>query len=285
MPSHDLPVTTPPDADRLFAGIDFTCNPSRRKPITIASGRIAGSRLQLQGIESLPTLAAFEAWLQTPGPWLGAFDFPFGLPRVFVDSNRLGKTCAEVMTAVRARCPDRMAWRAYIDAWGNARPKGSRLPHRVSDRSAVVLPTSALQTRYVPVGLMYYEGVQRLLASGVTIAGLHAGDPSRVALEAYPRRLAHALVEWRSYKNQDLPDRGAAREAILRALESPAGEGTLTLTLAIDDPLLRASLVTEASGDRLDAVLCLVQAARASRLPNHGMPDAIDPVEGWIPNT
>jgi hypothetical protein len=67
---------------------------------------------------------------------------------------------------------------------------------------------------------MYYEGVQRLLASGVTIAGLHAGDPSRVALEAYPRRLAHALVEWRSYKNQDLPDRGAAREAILRALES-----------------------------------------------------------------
>jgi len=99
------------------------------------------------------------------------------------------------------------------------------------------------------------------------------------------RRLAHwpSLIERRSYKNQDLPDRTAAREAILRALEH--GPAARPLALAIDDPALRASLVGEPSGDRLDAVLCLVQAARASRLPNHGMPDAIDPVEGWIPNT
>jgi hypothetical protein len=272
------------DSDtRLLAGIDFTCSPSRRKPITIATGRLDGMRLELQAIASLTSLAQFEAWLQTPGPWLGAFDFPFGLPRVFVDANELGSTCAEVMTAVRARCPDRMAWRAYIDAWGNTRPKGTRLPHRASDRAEMVLPTSALQTRYVPVGLMYYEGIQRLLASGVTIAGLYAGDPARIALEAYPRRLAHSLIEWRSYKNQDLPDRTFARESIVRALERTRGDGAFAL--AIDDAALRASLIGEASGDRLDAVLCLVQAARASRLPNHGMPDAIDPVEGWIPNT
>lgn len=270
-------------APLVFAGIDFTCSPSRRKPITIATGRIEGERLRLAAIESLTSLEAFEAWLQSPGPWLGAFDFPFGLPRVFVDANALGRTCAEVMAAVRARCANRMAWRAYIDAWGNAQPPGSRLPHRVSDRASAVLPTSALQTRYVPVGLMYYEGMQRLLASGVTIAGLHAGDPQRIALEAYPRRLAHALIERRSYKNQDLPDRAAAREAIVRALEEGAGAASLALT--IGDAHLRASLLGEASGDRLDAVLCLVQAARASRLPNHGMPEAVDPVEGWIPNT
>lgn len=270
-------------ASRLFAGIDFTCSPSRKKPITIATGRFDGPRLRLQAIASLTSLGEFEAWLQRPGPWLGAFDFPFGLPRVFVDANELGSTCAEVMREVRARCPDRMAWRAYIDAWGNTRPKGTRLPHRASDRASTVLPTSALQTRYVPVGLMYYEGIQRLLASGVTIAGLHAGDPERVALEAYPRRLAHSLIEWRSYKNQDLPDRTAARESIVRALEHPP-DGT-AFALAIDDDSLRASLVDDASGDRLDAVLCLVQAARASRLPRHGLPAAIDPVEGWIPNT
>ncbi len=267
----------------LFAGIDFTCSPSRRKPITIATGRIEGERLLLRAIESLTTLGAFEAWLQTPGPWLGAFDFPFGLPRAFVDGNRLGRTCAEVMAAVRARCANRMAWRAYIDAWSNARPPGSRLPHRVSDRAAAVLPTSALQTRYVPVGLMYYEGMQRLLASGVTIAGLHAGDPQRIALEAYPRRLAHSLIERRSYKNRDLPDRAAARAAIVHALEQDAAGSSLALMIADAD--LRASLLGEASGDRLDAVLCLVQAARASWLPNHGMPESVDPVEGWIPNT
>ena len=39
------------------------------------------------------------------------------------------------------------------------------------------------------------------------------------------------------------------------------------------------------SGDRLDAVLCLVQAAVASRLEHYGLPDDIDPVEGWIAAT
>ena len=85
----------------------------------------------------------------------------------------------------------------------------------LSDRASTVLPTSALQTRYVPVGLMYYEGIQRLLASGVTIAGLHAGDPDRVAarsLSAPARALADrmALVQ----------EPGSARTARSRARAS-----------------------------------------------------------------
>ncbi|MFN5157410.1 MAG: DUF429 domain-containing protein, partial [Betaproteobacteria bacterium] len=35
-------------------------------------------------------------------------------------------------------------------------------------------------------------------------------------------------------------------------------------------------------GDRLDAVLCLVQAAWAAERPRHGLPEGVDPVEGWI---
>jgi hypothetical protein len=268
--------------DTRLAGIDFTCSPSRAKPITIAIGHLAGDRLQLEQVLALDTLGAFERWLATPGPWLGAFDFPFGLPRVFVDAHTLGDTCAEVIAAVHERWPTRMAWRAAIDAWGNTRPRGSALPHRASDRASAVLPTSALQTRYVPVGLMYYEGVRRLVASGVTIRGMHDGDRQRIAVEGYPRRLAHALIGRRSYKNRDLPDRRDAREAIVRALESEPGERGFALALA---PGLRDSLVGEASGDRLDAVLCLVQAARCARLPNLGLPAAFDPVEGWIPAT
>jgi len=285
MGSSDMPTgkADPPGraAETLLAGIDFTCSPSRRKPITVATGQRAGGRLVVEAIASLDTLAGFERWLQTPGPWFGAFDFPFGLPRAFVEANALGTTCAEVIAAVHARCPTRMAWRACIDAWGNAQPAGQRLPHRASDRAAPVLPTSALQTRYVPVGLMYYEGIARLVASGATIAGLHPGDPQRVAVEGYPRRLAHALIERRSYKNHDLPDRRAAREAIVGALERDAAKRGFTL--AIGAPL-RASLIDEPSGDRLDAVLCLVQAARAAALPRHGLPETIDPVEGWIPD-
>jgi acyl-CoA synthetase (AMP-forming)/AMP-acid ligase II len=43
-----------------------------------------------------------------------------------------------------------------------------------------------------------------------------------------------------------------------------------------------ATQLDDASGDRLDAVLCLVQAAWATAQPGYGMPGDVDPVEGWI---
>ena len=260
-----------------LVGVDFTSAPSRTKPITVALGSLEGDVLRVDAVEAMPTFEAFETWLTTPGPWLGAFDFPFGLPRAFVEANRLGGSCAEIIAAVHARCPTRMAWRAFIDAWGNTQPPGQRLLHRATDTASSVQSTSPLQTRYVPVGLMYYEGVRRLVRAGVTMPGLQAGDPGRVALEGYPRRLAHALIERRSYKNEDLPDRTAAREAIVAGLEGAAGGAAVLL-----DTALRRSLIADASGDRLDAVLCLVQAAGAARRERYGLPECVDPVEGWI---
>lgn len=264
-----------------LAGIDFSSNPSRRKPITVALGRLSeeGAVLRFEDLIELRTLDAFATWLRTPGPWLGAFDFPFGLPRAFVESNGLGASAAEVIATVHRRAPTRMAWRALIDAWGNGQPAGARLVHRRTDRASPVASTSPLQTRYVPVGLMYYEGVVRLVASGVSMPGLHAGDADRIALEGYPRRLAHAIIARRSYKNGDDDDRRAAREAIVAALEEGVAGSP---RLRVGGPGLRASLVADAGGDRLDAVLCLVQAAVASRLARHGMPELVDPVEGWI---
>ena len=266
--------------DTLLAGIDFTCSPSRKKPITIATGRLAGTRLVVDAVRDVATLAAFDDWLGTPGPWLGGFDFPFGLPRAFVDANGFGTSAADVIATVHRRCPTRMAWRAFIDDWGNRQPAGARLLHRRTDTASPVVSTSPMQTRYVPVGLMYYEGVARLVAAGVTIPCLrHAGDPARVALEAYPRRLAHALVERRSYKNSALDDRRAAREAIVAGLET--GGVRFGFQLACDG-VLRAALLDDPSGDRLDAVLCLAQAAIASRRAGYGLPADLDPVEGWI---
>jgi len=267
-------------APMLLAGIDFSCNPSRRKPITVATGRLEASRLVVDDVAELTTLAAFETWLRSPGPWLGGFDFPFGLPRAFVDAHGFGATAAEVIASVRGRCATRMAWRAFIDTWGNSQPAGARLLHRRTDAASAVTSTSPMQTRYVPVGLMYYEGLGRLIDAGVSLPGLrHAGDPKRVALEAYPRRLAHALVARRSYKNSDEGDRRAMREAIVAGLE--AGTDRFGFALA-SEPALRASLIADPSGDRLDAVLCLVQAAAASRRERYGVPDDVDPVEGWI---
>jgi hypothetical protein len=48
------------------------------------------------------------------------------------------------------------------------------------------------------------------------------------------------------------------------------------------DTAMRRSLVADAGGARRDAVLCLAQAAGASKRVRFGLPERIDPVEGWI---
>lgn len=266
---------------RTLLGVDFTSAPSRRKPVTVARGVIGGGQLRLQALQALPSMTGFEQLLSEPGPWFGAFDFPFGLPREFVDALGLGQTAAAVSAALHARCPTRMALRALIDGWNAGRPRGARLPHRRTDRMAPgVSATSPLQTRYVPVGFMYFEGLSRLLAAGVHLPGLHAGDTDRVAAEAYPGALAHALIGRRSYKNGPGADRRDARKDMLEALEQGRAAGSVPCLVL--SHAQRDAVVADCSGDLLDAVLCLVQAAWAAARPDGGLPEGLDRVEGWI---
>ena len=64
-----------------LVGCDFSSAPTRRKPIVLAWGHMRGHAVVLERLESLPSLTAFELWLQQPGAWTGGFDLPFGLPR------------------------------------------------------------------------------------------------------------------------------------------------------------------------------------------------------------
>ncbi|HOM13955.1 MAG TPA: DUF429 domain-containing protein [Rubrivivax sp.] len=273
--------TTPSTA---LLGVDFTSAPSRRKPITVAHGRRHGGVVHLAALQAVESFAAFEAMLAAPGPWLGAFDFPFGLPREFVESMQLGADSGAVIGALRRRCASRIELRRLVDAWNAPRcAAGQRLPHRHTDRAVPgITSTSPLQTRFVPVAFMYFEGLHRLVAADVHLPGLRDGDLQRTAVEAYPRLLAVELIGRRSYKNDASAARRRARDDMVCALQHGSRRLGLRLQLSAAQ---RARLLDDASGDLLDAVLCLVQAAWAAGRPRCGLPAAVDALEGWIVTT
>lgn len=267
-------------ADWSIHGVDFTSRPRFRKPITVASGRSLRRAFHLDTVEEFADWADFEAWLQHPGPWIAGFDFPFGLPREAVDDLNWPKQWPQLVAYCRSQ--GREEFRAALDRYRESRPAGKRYAHRATDQPAG--SHSPLKLVNPPVGLMFLEGAPRLLDAGVTIPGLHAGDPQCVALEAYPGYSARQMVKG-SYKS-DAPAkqtaaRRQARKSMLNSLAT--GDNPFGFILTGSLPLLN-SLVSDATGDRLDAVLCAMQAAWAwqRREMNYGLPVNVDPLEGWI---
>ncbi len=261
-------------------GVDFTSAPRRAKPIVVARGRAARGAFVLEAIEALGDWPAFERALASPGPWIGGFDFPFGLPRAAV--RELGWPTEWEALVRHCAALGRAGLRAAFDAYRATRPAGDKYPHRATDFPAG--SHSPIKLVNPPVALMFLEGAPRLAAAGLHIPGLRSGDVTRIAVEAYPGLAARALTR-DSYKSDEVrkqtPARRAARTAIVHALRR--GGGLLGLRLAGERALL-ASLVADGTGDRLDAVLAALQAAWClrRRARNFGLPRDVDALEGWI---
>ena len=259
-------------------GIDFTSAPTRRKGITIASGSLQGDTYELELLQSLHDYDAFNAWLRRPGPWLGAFDFPFSFPRELIEQMGWPTSWAPMIqhVATLSRSDMRTRFQAFCDA----RPKGSKFAHRATDGPAG--SSSPMKWVNPPVAYMLHAGAPLLLASGVTVYTLHAGDPLRIALEGYPGLVARSITR-ASYKSDErarqTPERRAVRAHILETIED--GHYPLGIRLAAGHH--RTALIDDGSGDLLDAVLCGLLAAWAWQRKDaqFGLP-AFDPLEGWI---
>ena len=278
-----------PLSPMLLLGCDFSSRPTRRKPVLLALGHERAGRVVLSHLERQQTLEAYAAWLAEPRAWVGGFDLPFGLPRELVSTLGWPTDWAACMAHYASLTREQI--RAAFAAFCDARPVGGKFAHRATDGPAGSSPS--MKWVNPPVAYMMHAGVPPLLAAGVQMPGLWQpaacpGAPTRVALEAYPGLLARELLGKRSYKSDDpakqTPERLIARKDLITALEH--GQTRLGLRLKLSHAQ-RDALVDDASGDSLDAVLCLLQAAWAHRQhaagdPLYGLPPGLDPLEGWI---
>src|SRR5471032_420304 len=274
-----VPAATVEPTGHALAGVDFTSAPRRGKPVVWAWGRWQRpGLLRLERFEENVSAAGFAQALQRPGPWLAAFDLPFGLPRELVETLAWPTDWAGCMTHYAG-----LSRQEIVDtfaAFCDARPAGGKFAHRACDGPAGSSPS--MKWVNPPVAFMLHAGVPALRAAGVDIPGLQAGDATRVALEGYPGHVARALIGRRSYKSdakaQQTTERLIARKDLVDALEQGRWRGLrLKLTHAQRD-----DLVADAQGDRLDAALCLVLAGWADTQPRRGMPERIDALEGCI---
>ena len=131
---------------------------------------------------------------------------------------------------------------------------------------------------------MFLETAPRLLAAGVSIPGMHEGDPGRIVVEAYPGFSARAMTR-ESYKSDDRARQSPTRRQVRASMVSELvnNGGPFGLRMKADCKLL-ATLTRDPSGDRLDAALAALQAAwsLARRYDHFGFPADVDPIEGWI---
>ncbi|MBG6070272.1 MULTISPECIES: DUF429 domain-containing protein [unclassified Polaromonas] len=265
----------------LLVGCDFSSSPSKRKPIVMASGTASNGRVLLSGLERLDSLQEFDNWLCQDRHWLGAFDFPFGLPRELV--MHMGWPTQWLESINHYASLSRLEIRNTFAAFCDARPIGKKFAHRATDLPSGASPS--MKWVNPPVAFMLHAGTPRLVAASVHIPGLHPGDIGRIALEGYPGLLAREALGHRSYKSDDrikqTPERLIARKDLITALEH--GQTRLGLRLKVSHAQ-RDALVDDGSGDNLDAVLCLMQAAWAARqgAPLYGLPADMDTLEGWI---
>jgi hypothetical protein len=260
-------------------GIDFTSRPSPGKPITCLECTFDGVRLEAGELTEWRDFEGFETALQRPGPWIAGIDFPFGQSRTFIENIGWPDTWAGSVD--HAAGLGRDGFRAALDAYRAARAPGDKEHRRATDRATGAISPQKLYG--TPVGLMFFEGAPRLRKAGVRIPGLQDGDPERIVVEAYPGVLARRFIGKQSYKqdtrSKQTAEQDQARRRLLGLILGGETRSIYGLTVEADP-----CLAEDPSGDRLDALLCAIQAAWAwtERTNGFGMPDAIDALEGAI---
>ena len=262
-------------------GVDFTSAPTRRKPITAALGKFDRDVLKIDELLHLESFDAFDELIRRAGPWVGAFDFPFGLPREAIEDLNWPRKWHELV--IHCRGLNKFEFKRQLDCYRKSRETGSRYATRRGDKASGAHP--AVKLVNPPVGKMFYEGAPRLAAAGLKIPSITDGDPARIALEAYPGLLIKRQLAIRDpYKNdqrsKQTPAHRKIRNRIVSAIKNGKPHGIrLRIGRGIEQ-----QMIEDGAGDNLDAVICAIQASWGQQqgAPGYGLPPNVDPLEGWI---
>jgi hypothetical protein len=282
---EDLPIR--------ILGVDFTSVPRSGKPIVAIDCWLEHGKLIYQQINEYFDWQGFEALLAQPGQWVAGMDFPLGMPRRLIEALEWGASWQEYVELIAGL--NRVEFVARLDHYRRNQPPGDKEHRRKADLLAGAI--SPMKLYVVPVGKMFYEGVRRLWRSGIYIPPLNCDfeqlpsnnnkipDKHRVALETYPALAVRRWIGRTSYKQDNRKKQTEAmqlaRVDVMQRLRSPDLVDIYGIRLVIADQAA-AEIVADGSGDRLDALICAVQAAWAARQPNYGIPVDCDRLEGWI---
>lgn len=264
-------------------GVDFTSAPCRRKPIVVACAALRGNTIIVEQLRHFTTRDAWADWLRHPGTWIMGCDFPFGLPRRFIASVGWPETWEDCVQHIAALPKSR--FESTIAAFRDAQKPGKKHPLRLSDQYAGAC--SPLMVFGTPVAKMFYVGAPCLAQAPISIAPCRPQPVQRVALEVYPGIVARTLLGKAPYKgnskHQSEAERRQNRVLLLEAVENHAYHSAYGHCLQTS-PAIQERMVEDSSGDSLDAVLCLLPTAWASRhkADNYGIPEDADPLEGWL---
>jgi hypothetical protein len=274
------------------AGVDFTSAPSAKKAISIAFGRYQAGCLHLLALEACTNWPQFEAFLAHPaynGQWCDwlALDFPFSLPWGFLTAVDWPTDWDQVMT--RLATMTKPQFESWIQTYCDAQPTGHKFHYRPTDR--FTRSSSPMKLFYPPVGKMLFQGAVRLHhASHLSVLPFRPLPQATQCVEGYPalvarhgQQLLTALHGEKptAYKTENrLKNTTHTRQQLLTMVLTPQALAPYGITQLTLPPPLHTLCLNDASGDRLDAVFCAIQAAWASQQPYGGIPLAAQ--EGWI---
>ena len=267
---------------RVF-GIDFTSAPRSAKPITCAVCTLDNYQLVIDELRAWANFDQFESFLSETESSITGIDLPLGQPRRLVQALGWPTVWEEYMKLVGAM--SKQDFVATIKSYCDQQPPGDK--HHLRQTDELAGACSPMMLYGVPVGKMFFEGAPRIGSAGVSVLPCRPNESSRVVVEVYPALVARRLIGRDSYKNGSNRTRAQKtrnRRRIINSLPLPLEDDGVNVQIAHS---LREQLISDHTGDSLDAVLSAIQVAnaRARRGVGLGIPGNADPVEGWIVGT